>query len=80
MWQTDKSNWEEEDKRLKSRIQEINKDNKQYLMKQMADKDAKEKFDRGVMHAQDFMMNKPLLREINKKLKNSQKAYSEIAE
>lgn len=33
MWQTDKSNWEEEDKRLKSRIQEINKDNKEYLMK-----------------------------------------------
>ena len=46
----------------------------------MADKDAKEKFDRGVMHAQEFMMNKPLLREINKKLKNSQKAYSEVAE
>lgn len=27
MWQTDKSNWEEEDKRLKQRISQINRDN-----------------------------------------------------
>lgn len=62
MWQTDKNNWEEEDKRLKKRIADINRDNQNYLLKQMADKGAKEKFERGTMSTQDFMMNKPLLR------------------
>lgn len=72
MWKTDKNNWEEEDKRLKMRISQINKDNQDYLLKQMADKDSKDKFERGTMNQHDFMMNKPLLREINKKLKHSQ--------
>lgn len=35
MWQTDKENWEEEEKRLKNRISKINRDNQSYLMKQM---------------------------------------------
>lgn len=71
MWQTDKENWEEEERRLKYRIDRINKDNQDYLRKQMAEKDAQEKYNRGTMNPQDFLMNKPLLREINHKLKTS---------
>ena len=66
MWQTDKQNWEEEDKRLKQRIKQINHDNQSYLHSQMAEKGAKEKYDKGTMSAQDFLMNKPLLREITR--------------
>tara|TARA_B110000305_G_C18981500_1_gene421860 strand:- start:131 stop:277 length:147 start_codon:yes stop_codon:yes gene_type:complete len=43
----------------------------------MAEKGAKEKYDKGTMSAQDFLMNKPLLREINQKLKNSTYSMSE---
>ena len=33
MWETDKKNWEEEERRLKSRINNINRDNQEYLLK-----------------------------------------------
>ena len=33
MWQTDKENWEEEERRLKNRIFKINVDNQNYLVK-----------------------------------------------
>lgn len=46
MWQTDKENWEEEDKRLKTRISQINRDNQEYLRKQMAEKESKERVQR----------------------------------
>jgi len=71
MWETDKQNYEEEERRLKNRIMKINLDNQNYLIKQMQDKDKNEKGTLGVMHTQDFLMNKPLLREINSKLKTS---------
>lgn len=71
MWATDKENYEEEEKRLKNRISKINRDNQEYLRKQMADKQAQEKYNRGSMNPDDFLINKPLLREINTKLKNS---------
>ena len=71
MWQTDKENWEEEEKRLKNRIDKINRDNQEYLRRQMAEKDAQEKYNRGSMNPNDFLINKPLLREINNKLKAS---------
>ena len=32
MWQVDKQNYDEEEKRLKERINKINKDNSQFLM------------------------------------------------
>ena len=71
MWATDKENWEEEERRLKNRISKINRDNQDYLKRQMAEKDAQDKYNRGTMNPQDFLMNKPLLREINTKLKTS---------
>jgi len=67
MWQTDKRNWEEEEKRLKSRIDKINRDNQEYLVKQMGLKDKENR----KMHPQEFALNRPLLREINQKLKQS---------
>ena len=67
MWETDKKNWEEEEKRLKSRIDKINRENQEYLVKQMAIKDREAK----KMHPAEFALNRPLLREINQKLKES---------
>ena len=61
MWYTDKKNWEEEEKRLKSRIDKINRENQEYLIKQMALKDG----DKRKMHPTEFALNRPLLREIN---------------
>ncbi len=61
MWQTDKKNWEEEEKRLKSRIDKINRENQEYLVKQMALKDRGNR----KMHPSEFALNRPLLREIN---------------
>ena len=72
MWKTDKQNWEEEEKRLKSRIDSINKENQQYLLDQISAKNQKDKN----MHPSDFAINKPLLREINQKLK-SQSEYAQ---
>ena len=79
MWETDKKNWEEEERRLKSRINNINRDNQEYLLKQMAEKASIEKDNRGLMNAADFAMNRPLLREINSKLKTSNYTPSETS-
>ena len=49
MWAMDKENWEEEEKRLKNRISSINRQNQDYLVKQMRDKDEHEKKERGFM-------------------------------
>lgn len=76
MWETDNKNWEEEETRLKNRIRQINQDNQQYLLKQMAEKGRQDKGNKGIMHTQDFLMNKPLLREINEKLKSPDLAES----
>jgi len=65
MWSLDKQNYDEEEKRLKSRINNINKDNATYLMGQM---DAKNKI-KGKMNGTEFALNRPLLREVNQKLK-----------
>ena len=54
MWQTDKENWEEEERRLKNRINRINRENQDYLVQQMMEKDRQEKKNRGIMHPADF--------------------------
>lgn len=65
MWDLDKQNYDMEEKRLKERINKINSDNQQFLLKQMALKNNK-----GVkMNKAEFAINKPLLREANEKLK-----------
>lgn len=40
MWDQDKKNYDEEERRLKERIKSINKDNASYLMQQVASKNS----------------------------------------
>jgi hypothetical protein len=67
MWRQDKSNYEEEERRLNDKIKRINKDNEGFLKRQM---DEKVRKDKGKMNKQEFLLNKPLLREINTKKKD----------
>jgi len=66
MWAQDKINWDEEERRLRSRINKINSDNQNYLMKQVQAKYTQQ----ARMNPHEFALNRPLLREINNKLKN----------
>jgi len=43
MWNMDKENYELEEKRLKERISRINHDNAQFLLRQMQEKEKKNK-------------------------------------
>jgi hypothetical protein len=64
MWKQDQVNYQEEERRLNGKISQINKDNAEFLKKQMEDKQRKE---RAKMNKQEFLLNKPLLKEINDK-------------
>lgn len=76
MWELDKENWQKEESRLKSRIEEINKENQDFLLQQMNGKAAKN----AKMTGTEFAFNKDLLRQINQKLKTqSQLAKSATA-
>ena len=67
MWRTDKQNYEEEERRVKERINKINRDNQQFLFLQMNQKDKKET---KLMAAQEKEINKALLKKANDMLKN----------
>lgn len=69
MWRIDQKNYHEEESRLGAKINSINKENAEFLKRQMDDKQAKE---RKKMNKQEFLLNKPLLKEINDKKKTSQ--------
>lgn len=64
MWSHDLKNYSEEEKRLHDKINKINRDNQEFLFKQMEEKQIKigKK-----MNKQEFLLNKPLLKEINDK-------------
>jgi len=64
MWKQDQANYKEEERRLNCKISQINKENAEFLKKQMEDKQRK---DRAKMNKQEFLLNKPLLKEINEK-------------
>jgi hypothetical protein len=64
MWGQDLKNYTEEERRLHEKINKINKENADFLHKQMLDKHAKAK---AKMNKQEFLLNKPLLKEINDK-------------
>ena len=66
MWNLDKQNYEEEEKRLKDRIGQINKDNAGFLLRQMDEKTKKVH----KMSNNEYSINKPLLREANTKFKD----------
>ncbi len=67
MWHQDKKNYTEEERRLQNKISQINKENAEFLKRQMGDKHGK-----GVkMNKQEFLLNKPLLKEINTKIRGA---------
>ena len=67
MWRTDKENYEEEERRVKERINKINRDNQQFLFLQMNKKEKKES---RLMGSQEKEINKALLKQANDMLKN----------
>jgi len=71
MWEIDKKNYEDEERRLKDRISKINQDNAQFLLRQMADKNrGRDK----KMNRAEYAINKPILREANTKFKDHSEA------
>ena len=68
MWSQDLKNYTEEERRLNQKINNINKENADFLKKQMEDKMSKTK---AKMNKQEYLLNKPLLKEINDKIKHS---------
>ena len=77
MWSLDKRNYDDEERRLKERIGRINMDNQQYLVDQMGNK----KKVQTKMHPSEFLINKPLLREANQKLKvHTQSEMSKVSQ
>jgi hypothetical protein len=66
MWKHDQRNYTEEERRLNEKINKINKENADFLKKQMDDKGKNKK-----MNKQEFLLNKQLLREINDKKKTT---------
>ena len=67
MWRQDLKNYTEEERRLHDKINSLNKENADFLKQQMHDKEGKGR----KMNKQEFLLNKPLLKEINEKKKVS---------
>lgn len=67
MWELDKQNHEEEQRRLREKINKINKENADFLQQQMTKKHKQTT----KMNNAEFSINRPLLREANQKLKNA---------
>jgi len=67
MWRQDVKNFTEEEKKLFERLKGINKDNAEFLKKQM---DEKKKKNRN-MNYNEYLLNKQLLRDINEKKKST---------
>jgi hypothetical protein len=65
MWRIDLRNYTEEERRLMDKINKINKENADFLKKQMEDKNGGKV--KAKMNKQEFLLNKPLLKEINDK-------------
>lgn len=63
IWKRDKANYEEEERRLKNKIASIATENSDFLKKQMNEKASRQQAKR--MNREEFMINKPLLKEIN---------------
>ena len=66
MWHQDKKNYEVEERRLNEKIHKINGDNVEFLKKQMQEREIKGK---RKMNKNEFLLNKPILKEINQKFK-----------
>jgi len=73
MWQRDRENYEEEERRINNKIKRINKENADFLKKQMEEKEGARK---GRMDMNEFLMNKQLLCDINGQRKTGSSAAS----
>lgn len=69
MWQQDFKNYSEEERRLNEKIEKINKDNQEFLRRQMEEKTGK--IVKTKMNKQEFLLNKPLLKKINEDKKKT---------
>ena len=65
MWKSDYKNYNEEERRLNDKISNINKENAEFLKRQMDEKN--HKVIKAKMNKQEFLLNKGLLKEINEK-------------
>jgi hypothetical protein len=74
MWQHDFKNYSEEERRLHDKVSKINRDNQEFLRRQMDEKHGKQV--KTKMNKQEFLLNKPLLKEINDKKRTTQYAGS----
>lgn len=74
MWHHDFKNYSEEERRLHDKINKINRDNQEFLRKQMEEKNSK--IAKTKMNKQEFLLNKPLLKEINEKKRTT--AYGQM--
>lgn len=68
MWQKDLENYEEEERRMTDKIKRINMETAGFLQNQIGEKGAKH---RAKMNRQEYLLNKPLLKEINEKKRAS---------
>jgi hypothetical protein len=62
MWKKDRENYEQEETRISNKIKSINKDNADFLNRQMGEKEDAKK---GKMNMQEYLLNKQLLKDIN---------------
>jgi hypothetical protein len=67
IWHRDKLNYEEEERRLKTKIANINAENCEFLKRQMGEKQSRQQAKR--MNREELKLNKPLLKEIVQKKK-----------
>mmetsp|Transcript_28228 Transcript_28228/g.28024 ORF Transcript_28228/g.28024 Transcript_28228/m.28024 type:complete len:148 (+) Transcript_28228:1224-1667(+) len=73
MWQRDRENYEEEQRRIDNKIKRINQENADFLKRQMEEKEGARK---GRMDMNEFLMNKQLLVDINGQGKEGNSAAS----
>lgn len=70
MWKSDYKNYSEEERRLHDKVSNINKENAEFLKRQMEEKN--QKTAKAKMNKQEFLLNKGLLKEINDKKRVTQ--------
>ena len=73
MWEIDRKNQEAEEERINNKIKSINKENAEFLQKQMEEKEEARK---GKMNMNEFLLNKQLLKGINDQKKEGSKPAS----
>ena len=68
MWKKDRENYEAEEARITNKIKNINKENAEFLQKQMDEKDEAK---RGKMNINEYLLNRQLLKEITEQKKEA---------